>query len=242
MDSPQTESLSLNAAYAFGIDHGLAAEIKAIRDMEIEWDRSYTSSLRRGFIVDLFEKHGIFDEFKMKHWTVGNTPTGASRRRRYLRIKQQYDEYLVDGGSETATEELEQEEERIEQAFAAEADLRDFLAKHPTTIELGLRIHQENDRRGIEYPVEGGFIDLLAIDRDGRFVVIELKLSRGRNKVLGQLLYYMGWVDEHLGKGKQPCRGIIIAKEITEDLKIAAKRVVGITLLRYDLSVTIQAP
>ena len=43
-------------------------------------------------------------------------------------------------------------------------------------------------RTGVEFPVEGGRIDLLAVDRNGKFVVIELKLSQGRNKTLGQLL------------------------------------------------------
>jgi len=50
-------------------------------------------------------------------------------------------------------------------------------------------------------------------DKADRFVVFELKVTRGRNKALGQLLYYMGWVDKHLGKG--PCRGIIVAREIS---------------------------
>lgn len=58
-----------------------------IREMIIEWDSSYTSSLRRGYIVALFEERGIFDAFKKEHWPFGNTPTGETYRRRYLRIK-----------------------------------------------------------------------------------------------------------------------------------------------------------
>ena len=30
--------------------------------------------------------------------------------------------------------------------------------------------------------------------------MIDSELSQGRNKALGQLLYYMGWVDKHLGR------------------------------------------
>jgi hypothetical protein len=57
----------LRAAYPFGEEHGLGKEIADIRDMVIEWDLQYTSSLRRGYIIELFEKQGIFDEFKSKY-------------------------------------------------------------------------------------------------------------------------------------------------------------------------------
>jgi hypothetical protein len=68
-------------------------------------------------------------------------------------------------------------------------------------------------------------------------VVIELKRSRGRNKTLGQLLYDLGWNDEHLGSG--PCRGVIIAKDISADLRVATQRAVGISLMSYRLSMTL---
>jgi RecB family endonuclease NucS len=84
--------------------------------------------------------------------------------------------------------------------FALEAHLRDFLAKNLGHIEPGLRLYEGNGRTGIEYPLEGGRIDLLAVDQSQKYVVIELKLSQGRNKALGQLLYYMGWVDQNLGE------------------------------------------
>ena len=42
---------------------------------------------------------------------------------------------------------------------------------------------------GVEYPIEDGRIDILAIDKNERPVVIELKVSHGRNRTIGQLLY-----------------------------------------------------
>lgn len=86
--------------------------------------------------------------------------------------------------------------------------------------------------------MDEGRVDILARDKTGRFVVFELKVSRGRNKTLGQILYYMGWVDKHLGKG--PCRGIIIAKDISDDLILATRRVQGVSLYRYKLSVSVE--
>ena len=77
MAEEQTRRCSLRAAYVFGAEKGVESEVSAIRDMVIEWDSSYTSSLRRGYIVDLFERHGIFEDFKNKHWPFGNTQTGG---------------------------------------------------------------------------------------------------------------------------------------------------------------------
>jgi hypothetical protein len=63
-------------------------------------------------------------------------------------------------------------------------------------------------------------------------------IPQGRNKTLGQLLYYMGWVDQHLGKG--PCRGFIIASDITDELSIAVARVPGVSFAKYRMSFAIE--
>ena len=235
MEDGNKATLSLKAAYAFGVVHGLEKEITEIRDMIIEWDLSYTSSLRRGYILDLFEKQGIFEKFKTSHWPYGNTPDGEKKRRRYLKIKGRYEDFL--SGRDTSPEE-EMEEQEEDRQFAAEADLRDFLAKNPDCIEKGLRVYQTGDRVGVEFPVEGGFIDILCVDQNQSYVVVELKVGRGRNKAVGQLLYYMGWVDRNLGNA--PCRGMIIAKEIPDGLVLAVQRVPGLALYRYKLSVSVE--
>jgi hypothetical protein len=99
-------------------------------------------------------------------------------------------------------------------------------------------LHSTPSHTGVEFPVDSGRIDLLAVDKAGKFVVIELKLSRGRNQTLGQLLYYMAWVDQNLGNG--PCRGYIIASEISDELSVAVARVPGIELAEYHLSFAIR--
>lgn len=228
----QTKTLPIKAAYVFGAEKGLGREIDAIRDLEIEWDKPYTSSLRRGYIVALFEKHGLFDEFKTRYWSLGDAPEGQTSRRRFLRIKEQYEDWLKN--SDDATD-----EEETEQAFAAETDLRDFLAKNLNCIEAGLTLCKTAEQNGVEFPVDDGRIDILAVDRKGRYVVIELKVGKGRNRAVGQLLYYMGWVDKNLGK--EPCRGLIIAKDIPDSLILAVQRAPGVTLARYKLSVSVEA-
>jgi len=224
--------LPLKEAYRFGAEHALEREMAAIRDMEIEWDFSYTSSLRRGFIVDLFTKKQLFDAFKQQYWPAGDTPWGQRKKEFWLRLKGRYEDFLAGRGASG----VEAEDE--DQAFAAEADLRDFLANNLACVEPGLRLYQQGDQKGVEFPVDDGRIDILAVDKAGRFVVFELKLARGRNRTLGQILYYMGWVDKHLGNG--PSRGIIVAKEITNDLVLAVQRVQGVSLFRYKLSVSVE--
>jgi len=105
-------------------------------------------------------------------------------------------------------------------------------------LEPGLQLYSSEGRRGIEFGIDHGFIDILAVDSTRKYVVIELKLSHGRNRALGQLLYYMGWVDKHLGS--EPCRGIIVAEDISEDLITAARRVPGISLFRYKIAMSVE--
>jgi hypothetical protein len=223
----EQRQFSLRAAYPFGAANGLENEVVSIREMEIEWDLHYSSSLRKGYIVDLFQRHGLFEQFKTDHWPFGNTPGGEREHLRCLRIKARYEDFLAGRSPEPESNE------------EAEADLRDFLAKNPGCIESGLTLYSGEGRSGVEFTIEDGRIDLLAVDREQRLVVIELKVGRGRNKTIGQLLYYMGWVDNNLANGKA-CRGIIIAKDIPDDLALAVQRVPGVTLCRYNLSVAVE--
>jgi hypothetical protein len=236
MPDEQSQALSLRAAYDFGDANGLEREVREIRDMDIEWDLSYSSSLRRGFVVTLFESKGLFESFKKEHWAFGNTPAGERKRKWYLNLQARYEEFVSGRHPESEEGELPDPEHSLE--FALEAHLRDFLARNLERIEPGLRLHSTPEGQGIEYPIDSGRIDLLAVDRDGKFVVIELKLSQGRNKTLGQISYYMGWIDKELGNG--PCRGFIIANEITDDLRTAVARVPGVTLAKYRMSFAIE--
>src|SRR5215213_208133 len=74
--------------------------------------------------------------------------------------------------------EEETDEDIIEsKEFAYERDLKNFLSKNLAIIEPGLRLYEEEGITGIEFPVGGRFIDILALDRNNDYVVIELKVS-----------------------------------------------------------------
>ncbi|WP_137896537.1 endonuclease NucS domain-containing protein [Ramlibacter sp. 2FC] len=92
----------------------------------------------------------------------------------------------------------------------------------------------------LRHPVGGHFIDILAVDSAGGYVVIELKVSKGYDRVVGQLLRYISWIKKnHAGPG-QRVRGIIIAKQISDDLRLACAEVPSVSLYEYALSVTVK--
>lgn len=229
------KNIPLREAYLFAIGKGFSKEVADIKSMEIEWNRSYSSAVRKGFIIRLLKDKSLLDEFIENHWLTGKTQVGEKKIRRVLNIATEYESYLA-GETPEDEDQLQQEETSFE--FALEAHLRDFLAKDLGRIEPGLKLFELGGRLGTEYPVEGGRIDILAVDLSGRNVVIELKLSQGRNKALGQLLYYMGWVDANLGP--KPCRGIVIASEISNELKIAVSRAPDVTLFTYKMSFSVE--
>ncbi len=123
--------------------------------------------------------------------------------------------------------------------FAYEHDLRDYLSKNLTLIEPGLHLYAEESVSGVEFPAGGRFIDILALDSSGGYVVIELKVSRGYDRVVGQLLRYIGWIQKHHAEPNQRVRGIIVAKDVTSDLRLACSTISDVLLFEYSLSVSL---
>ena len=117
--------------------------------------------------------------------------------------------------------------------FAYEHDLRDYLARNLHLIEPGLSLYEEEGVTGVEFPVGGRFVDILAIGSDGAYVVVVLKVSRGYDRTIGQLLRYLGWIERHHAEPRQPVRGVIVAKELSEDLRLACSRIAGVALFKY---------
>jgi len=127
-------------------------------------------------------------------------------------------------------------------AFALEAHLRDYLAKHLPALdgEGPLKLYVDQDGRdGVEFQTEVGPIDILAVSSTGDFHVFELKLGRGPDAALGQILRYMGWVQQHLCNGRN-VSGVIVAAEISRKLKYATTQVPNVRLMEYELQVTLK--
>lgn len=125
-------------------------------------------------------------------------------------------------------------------AFAAENHLRDYLVEHIDDIESGLEIYVDDEGTiGVEFVIPAGRIDILAVDRQGAFVVIELKVGRGPDAVAAQLLWYMGWMRRHMAEGKL-VRGIIIAQRISDRIRYALDGQDNIQLKEYELSLDLR--
>jgi hypothetical protein len=132
------------------------------------------------------------------------------------------------------------EDEPSISAFAYESDLRNFLSKNLHVLEAGLRLYEEEGITGIEFPVGGRFVDILAVDANGAYVVVELKVSRGYDRAMGQLRRYMGWIAKNHADPGQAVRGIIVAREISQDLVLACFGLCDVELFEYEMSVSVR--
>jgi hypothetical protein len=233
MANEESETLPLTSAYDFLENKGFDKEVAEIRASRDRY-KCYTTSLRQGKIVNLLEKNHLLDEFIGGFWRNGATQDGKSKIRRFNRI---LDAFLNSSQSED-----EEEDESInETSFIYEEHLKAYLLKNLNVIESGLTLFTDKDgKEGVEYPIdpENKRIDILAIDKLKNPVVIELKVSRGYEKVVGQCLYYKNRVKELFGVSK--VRVIIIAREITSHLRIATAELPDVELFEYNLVVNVR--
>ena len=83
-------------------------------------------------------------------------------------------------------------------AFAMEKHLEDFLVKNWNGTELSrdFEIYEDDGELvGQQFPTDTGPIDILAVSRDRKtLLVVELKRGQASDVVVGQLLRYMGFV------------------------------------------------
>ncbi len=110
--------------------------------------------------------------------------------------------------------------------FGLEADLQDAIRENITQLESGLEIIDN----GVERKVTSGFIDILAKDSNGTFVVIELKAGKARDAVIAQTLGYMGDIAQ---AENQPVRGIIVAGDFNQRVRSASKAIPNLDLNSY---------
>lgn len=125
-------------------------------------------------------------------------------------------------------------------AFAMEQHLEAFLVANwsQTVLSKEFSIYEEDgDPVGQQYATDTGPIDVLAISKDKRrLLVVELKRGRASDVVVGQVLRYMGFVKEQVAEDDQTVEGAIIALDEDPKLRRALIPVPSITFYRYQVS------
>jgi hypothetical protein len=124
--------------------------------------------------------------------------------------------------------------------FGLEKTIQSVIATNPERIEPGMKVYESDGNFGFEYQTPIGRIDLLCKDRDDNFVVVELKAVGSSDQVAGQLGRYMGWTKENLAEPNQRVRGIIIAKGVSERLRLSAAVMNDVEVFEYELELTLR--
>jgi len=138
---------------------------------------------------------------------------------------------------ETRREISEDEEALISASITLERDLEEYLVRHLGQLEEGLKLYSKESITGRQFNTDTGKIDILASDRAGNLVVLELKAGIATSAALGQVLAYINWIRQHIAQGKK-VRGIIIADDFDTKLKYAVSETPSVSLKKYEVSFT----
>lgn len=207
-----------------------------------QWLREHPQEVPAGLHPTDSTSHELRNGLKKAGWSVEETeaqvrlmPPGNER------VKHQVDS-LLDGES-VGEDPQDEPEDMSAPAFGLEYQLRDFIAQNLNAIAVAgekLRLYVDpTGRDGIEFPTAVGPIDILAVDGNGGFVVFELKRARSPDSAIGQLARYMGWVKDTIGKGQQ-VRGVIVAREISTNLRYAVSVIPNTSLYEYEVLFTLK--
>jgi endonuclease len=124
-------------------------------------------------------------------------------------------------------DEVAEVSELVETSISLERDIEDHLIYNLEAIEKGLKFISR------QFNTEVGRIDILAEDKNGSRVVIEVKVGEAKDSAIGQVARYLGWFAKSDGK---PPRGMLVAAEFPEGVRYAASVIPNLTLHAYKIS------
>ncbi len=89
--------------------------------------------------------------------------------------------------------------------------------------QIGLTLANKSIQQQFNMGVGVGRSDLICNDKNGNYVVLELKAFNSSDVVVGQLLRYMGFVRENIAAGEgKDVSGMILTPSFDEQLRLAA--------------------
>lgn len=180
---------------------------------EVNYAGRAAASLKRGKRLLVVKRDGTLlvheaEKAQPKIWNPPGSSTAAFeengrlvvksvRQRPFETVKVVFEEVDFVGVFDVEASELE--------LIGSEKDVVEALVRAPWLIEEGLEIV------GVEVPTEVGHIDILARDREGRYVVIEVKRDLATHDAVFQLARY---VEVYKARGHD-VRGILVAGDIS---------------------------
>ncbi len=183
--------------------------------------------------VAIFPQPKPRHQFKSLEWQPRQGGSSTISERDYL---------LILGLKPDTTIKEEIAEESMD--IVLEEYLENMIIQNWEKINFGEKLtifEDENGNLGKQYYTkEVGYIDILAKDSKGNFVVVELKVGRKNDEVVGQILRYMGWVRKNLAGGKENVRGLIIVGEQDTKLDYALSEISDkVEVKKYNVSLTL---
>lgn len=117
--------------------------------------------------------------------------------------------------------------ELVETSISLERDIEDHLIHNLEAIEKGLKYVSR------QFVTDVGRIDILAEDKNGSRVVIEVKVGEAKDSAVGQVARYLGWFAKLDGK---PPRGMLVCADFPQGVRYAATVIPNLTLHSYKIS------
>lgn len=151
-----------------------------------------------------------------------------SSLRSYAKFRETESEFVSELAMEVAESTIK--EKREGKQFELERHLQEELRSEIEQLEAGLQIIDG----GIERSVASGFIDILARDRSGALVVIELKAGMAGRDAVGQITGYMG--DLINEEPETAVRGLLVAADFHKSCRSGVRAVPALGLKRYRFS------
>lgn len=149
-----------------------------------------------------------------------------------------YRKFLNDNGFQSALPESREfaddidtsvmPEESALQRFSLERDMQVALRSNITNLDPDLKIIDD----GAERAVNSGLIDITCED-SATIVVVELKAGKADSRAIGQILGYMGDLQQE--EDGKSVRGILVAHDFDRRAKAAARVVPTLTLKKYSI-------
>lgn len=126
-----------------------------------------------------------------------------------------------------------------EELHVIERHLEDFLVANWASTPFGAThrlMEVDGAVVGQQFRTSTGPIDILAVSHDGsELLVLELKRGRASDRVVGQVLRYMGCVSEDVAEPNQRVRGAIVALEDDPRIRKALAMVPDVDFYRYSI-------